>query len=59
MCPLSLSLSHTHRELYIPAELAYGGQQRGSHIKPNSVLVFTLQLIEVKGAAQPASATEL
>ena len=41
-------------ELYIPSELAYGAQNRGRFIKANSVLVFELELIKVKGKAQPS-----
>jgi FKBP-type peptidyl-prolyl cis-trans isomerase FklB len=40
-------------ELYIPSELAYGNSQRGAHITPGAVLLFQLELLEVKGAAQP------
>jgi FKBP-type peptidyl-prolyl cis-trans isomerase FklB len=36
-------------ELVIPADLAYGASQRGQHITPNSVLVFTLELLKIKG----------
>ncbi len=47
-------------ELYIPSELAYGNSQRGPHITPGAVLVFTLELLEVKGpGAPPAQAREL
>lgn len=31
--------------LFIPADLAYGAQQRGEHITPNSVLIFDLELL--------------
>lgn len=41
-------------ELYLPADLAYGSSQRGALIKPNSVLVFTLELLKVNGRAQPS-----
>merc|ERR1711977_29854 len=34
-------------ELYIPSELAYGESQRGQHITPGAVLVFTLELQKV------------
>ena len=32
----------------IPSGLAYGPQQVGSSIPPNSVLVFDIELLEVK-----------
>ena len=38
-------------ELYIPAELAYGNQQMSS-IKPGSTLIFEVELIKIKKAAQ-------
>jgi len=37
-------------ELYVPSELAYGNSQRGSLISPGSVLVFELEILEVKEA---------
>eukprot|EP00980_Cylindrotheca_fusiformis_P027928 scaffold22568_cov125-Cylindrotheca_fusiformis.AAC.25 len=36
-------------ELYIPSELAYGDRGAGGRIPGGSVLVFILELIEVKG----------
>ena len=36
-------------ELYIPSELAYGDRGAGGRIPGGSVLVFTLELLEVKG----------
>ncbi len=33
---------------YIPSTLAYGPQQRGAVIGPNSILVFDVELVEVK-----------
>lgn len=33
--------------LYIPANLAYGNQQRGNLIKPGSTLIFEIELIKV------------
>mmetsp|Transcript_21188 Transcript_21188/g.53480 ORF Transcript_21188/g.53480 Transcript_21188/m.53480 type:complete len:167 (+) Transcript_21188:41-541(+) len=36
-------------ELTIPSELAYGDRSVGQHIKAGNVLVFELELLEVKG----------
>jgi len=33
--------------LYVPAKLAYGDEQKGDAIPPNSVLVFRIQLLAV------------
>lgn len=35
-------------KLYVPANLAYGEQQRGQLITPNSVLVFEIELLAIK-----------
>ncbi len=35
------------RKLYVPAHLAYGERQIGAHIKPNSNLIFEIELLEV------------
>lgn len=35
------------RKLYVPAHLAYGERQVGAHIKPNSNLLFEIELLEV------------
>jgi len=45
---LALMPAGSTYELYIPAQLAYGNQQKGPVIGPNSTLVFTVELIEVK-----------
>ncbi len=37
-------------KLFIPADQAYGEQRRSAEIGPNSVLVFELELIEIKDA---------
>ena len=34
-------------EVYIPQELAYGERQQGADIKPFSMLIFTIELLEV------------
>ena len=35
-------------ELYVPPGLAYGAQQRGEVIEPNSTLLFEIELLEIK-----------
>ncbi|WP_137939334.1 FKBP-type peptidyl-prolyl cis-trans isomerase [Chitinivorax sp. B] len=35
------------RKLMVPAHLAYGDRQVGAHIKPNSNLIFEIELLEV------------
>jgi peptidylprolyl isomerase len=35
------------RKLFVPAHLAYGERQVGAHIKPNSNLLFEIELLEV------------
>ncbi|MCQ4309102.1 FKBP-type peptidyl-prolyl cis-trans isomerase [Pseudomonas stutzeri] len=35
------------RKLFVPAHLAYGERQIGEHIKPNSNLLFEIELLEV------------
>lgn len=40
-------------KLFIPAGLAYGEQRRGAHIKPNSTLIFELELEDIKDAPAP------
>ncbi len=35
------------RKLFVPAHLAYGDRQIGEHIRPNSNLLFEIELLEV------------
>ncbi|WP_342245186.1 FKBP-type peptidyl-prolyl cis-trans isomerase [Pseudomonas sp. OTU5201] len=35
------------RKLFVPAHLAYGEREVGAHIKPNSNLLFEIELLEV------------
>lgn len=53
-----LQLMHVGEKykLYIPSELAYGAQSPSPSIPANSVLVFDLELISIKGADKDASA---
>lgn len=37
-------------KLFIPSELAYGSERRSPEISPNSVLIFELELVEIKDA---------
>jgi len=36
-------------ELFLPSELGYGDRNRGKYIKAGDVLVFTLEMLKVKG----------
>ena len=45
---LQLMKPGAHYEFYIPSDLAYGEAGAGDVIKPNSVLVFDVELVEVK-----------
>jgi len=46
-------------KLFIPSELAYGAQQAGPQIGPNSTLVFTIELLKVSaGKAPEVTATD-
>jgi len=40
-------------ELYIPSNLAYGEGARGNVISAGSTLIFTIELLEIKGAKVP------
>lgn len=54
-------------ELYVPSELAYGSNGAGNIIKPNSVLIFNVELVQIKtpaaeegdGEAEAAAAAEV
>lgn len=37
-------------QLFIPSDIAYGESQRGQFIKPNSTLIFDIELLEIKPA---------
>ena len=39
-------------EVYIPQELAYGERQQGADIKPFSMLIFKIELLEVDGKSK-------
>jgi FKBP-type peptidyl-prolyl cis-trans isomerase len=36
--------------LFIPSELAYGAERRSAEIAPNTVLIFDIELVEIKDA---------
>ena len=42
-------------ELYIPSELAYGDSKRGQFITPGAVLVFTIEILKIKGNKKPVA----
>lgn len=46
---LQLMKEGDHVELYIPSELAYGSAGAGGVIPPNAALMFSLELLQVKG----------
>ncbi len=41
-------------QLFVPAELAYGGQSRGPDITPYSTLIFEVELVAIKPPEKPA-----
>ena len=44
--------STARRELYIPSELAYGERGAGRDIPGGAALIFTLEMITVKGKSK-------
>ncbi|CAJ1381233.1 unnamed protein product [Effrenium voratum] len=50
---LQLMVEGDHWELYIPSELAYGSRGAGGRIPPHAALVFTLELLKIKGEKVP------
>jgi FKBP-type peptidyl-prolyl cis-trans isomerase FklB len=42
-------------QLFVPADLAYGDQQRGPDIGPNSTLIFEVELISIQAKNQDKS----
>jgi FKBP-type peptidyl-prolyl cis-trans isomerase FklB len=46
-------------ELYIPSELAYGESGRPPKIMGGDVLVFTIEILKIKGAKVPANKEEI
>jgi FKBP-type peptidyl-prolyl cis-trans isomerase len=40
-------------ELYVPSDLAYGDQQRGPDITPNSTLIFEVELLSIQEKTPP------
>lgn len=52
---LALMSEGSTYELYIPSALGYGEQGAGDLIKPNSVLIFNVELVAVKNAQDNAA----
>merc|ERR1712023_81850 len=42
-------------EVYIPSKLGYGDSGSGEKIKGGDVLVFTMEILKIKGGKTPAS----
>jgi FKBP-type peptidyl-prolyl cis-trans isomerase len=40
-------------QLFIPSELAYGGQSKSAEIGPNSTLIFEVELLSIQGKDKP------
>ena len=47
---LQLMVEGDHWEIYVPSELAYGKRGAGAKIPPDAALVFTLELLKIKGS---------
>jgi FKBP-type peptidyl-prolyl cis-trans isomerase len=43
-----------HWVVFVPAELAYGDQRRSSEIGPNQLLIFEIELVDVRESEEPA-----
>jgi len=48
----------TKATIYIPSPLGYGSQQMGADIKPNSILIFDMEVVEVKSKAEAINEKE-
>jgi FKBP-type peptidyl-prolyl cis-trans isomerase len=48
----------SHWILYVPSNLAYGEQQTGPQIGPNSTLIFDVELVDIKSSDRPAAASQ-
>jgi len=46
-------------ELYIPSDLAYGNGGRPPKIMGGDVLVFTIEVLKIKGGKVPANKQEM
>lgn len=55
---LQLMVEGDHWEIYLPSDLAYGKRGAGAKIPPDAALVFTLELLKIKGSKVEAK-TEL
>eukprot|EP00438_Fugacium_kawagutii_P026592 Skav215157 [mRNA] locus=scaffold1997:104736:105427:+ [translate_table: standard] len=55
---LQLMVEGDHWEIYLPSDLAYGKRGAGAKIPPDAALVFTLELLKIKGKKVDAK-TEL
>jgi FKBP-type peptidyl-prolyl cis-trans isomerase len=52
---LQLLKKGTKAKLFIPSPLAYGPQERGDVIKANSILMFDIEVLDVKNGAPAAN----
>ena len=50
---LQLMVEGDKWELYIPSELAFGQEGRPPHVKPGECLIYTIELIRIKGEKKP------